>query len=92
MLLARQIGRDRTDRTGPGPDPTRQKERERERVVLKERVGAGEVFLLGELLRLEKFQNIMGMIFAWCTLWSVGGFVRETEAFEKILRPLAAPR
>eukprot|EP00913_Durusdinium_trenchii_P010984 g10309.t1 len=43
-----------------------------------------ELPALGQWL-LEKFQNIMGMIFAWCTLWSVGGFVRETEAFEKIL-------
>ncbi|CAJ1373398.1 unnamed protein product [Effrenium voratum] len=34
---------------------------------------------------LEKFQNITGMIFAWCTLWSVSMFVRETEVFQNVL-------
>ena len=41
-------------------------------------------------LRLEKFQNIFGMIFAWSTLWSVSMFVHETKSFEELLRTSAA--
>lgn len=40
---------------------------------------------------LEKFQNILGMIFAWSTLWSVSMFVRETETFTKILHTSLYP-
>lgn len=49
-----------------------------------------EVAALGQWL-LEKFQNIMGMIFAWSTLWSVSMFVRETETFTKILHTRLYP-
>jgi len=33
----------------------------------------------------EKFQNILGMIFAWCSLWGVHMFVRETGFFHETL-------
>ena len=40
-------------------------------------------------MRLQKFQNIMGMVFAWCTLWSLSMYVRQTHWFGKLLRALA---
>lgn len=38
---------------------------------------------------LQKFQNIMGMVFAWCTLWSLSMYVRQTHWFGKLLRAAA---
>ena len=37
------------------------------------------------LARTQKIQNILGMIFAWCTLWGVHMFVRETQVFQELL-------
>ncbi|CAE7592724.1 aspA, partial [Symbiodinium pilosum] len=33
----------------------------------------------------QKLQNILGMIFAWCTLWGLHMFVRETDFFHSVL-------